>query len=1248
MNTKTTDFDSVALRLASPEDILGWSFGEVTKAETINYRTQRAEREGLFDERIFGPEKDFECYCGKYRRIRYKGIVCEKCGVEVTRSIVRRERMGHIDLAAPVAHIWFLRGIPSRIGMILNMSIANLEKVIYFAGYIITKVNKDEKAEIAQALKKEYKIKLKKLTEKKDKADLKAALSSAEKELTSLSLHKVLDEGEYRRLSLKYGEVFEASSGAESLREIFKKVDLGELSARLQKEFDNATPINRKKLLKRITFVKLMHKSNIRPEWMFMTVLPVIPPALRPMVQLDGGRHATSDVNDLYRRVLNRNNRLKKLLDLNAPDIIVRNEKRMLQESVDALIDNSIRRSQGAAVSQWQKRPLRSLADMLRGKQGRFRQNLLGKRVDYSGRSVIVVGPELKLDQCGLPKHMALELFRPFVISQLIKRELAYNIRGANRLIDEKTDDVWEILENVIKDKHVLLNRAPTLHRLGIQAFRPVLIDGKAIQVHPLVCSAFNADFDGDQMAVHVPLSEEAQEEAREIMSASKNLLIPRTGAPVVNPSQDIVLGCYFMTRTREGADGEGKYFSSPNEAIAAYDFGFVDLQAVVKVRVGDSEKYKSFKEDIIETSVGRLLFNSILPSEFGYVNDEFGKKRLAQIIQELIRELGVDAVPPILDKIKSFGYEYSTKSGISWGMADVIEPEEKGDILKEAEKEEEEVYGLYNEGLLTEDERYQKSISIWQEAKQKVYDLVPETLDKFGPVYSMVTSAARGSWSQVNQLAALKGLVVNPAGKIIDFPIKSSYKKGLNILEYFMSTHGARKGTADTALKTAKAGYLTRRLVDVAQDIVVTEKKCSCKKGIVITRPEEEAFGGGLADKIKGRVLSKPAGKFKTGHLLSAKDAKGIENSSEKEVHVHSPLTCESSFGVCQRCYGYDLAVSQLVKPGEAVGVVAAQAIGEPGTQLTMRTFHIGGVAAKGGDITLGLPRVDELFEMRNPANSAVIAEFDGTIVDIRDDKVEDVETGDKIVEILPTLEAKAKIKTTKKTKKTTKKETETKEYTIPFGKRLLVKKGEEVKAGDPLSDGPIEVKKLFKVAGKEIAQNYILREVGKVYDIQGVSINNKHLEIVVRKMFSRFKVRTTGDTELSEGKIMERGFFAEANKQVKEIGGEEAKAEQLLMGITKVSLSTESFLSSASFQDTARVLITSATEGRKDMLNSIKENVIIGRLIPAGTGYRKDLESLKGKIRPDESAERNQTGKDEKNSGKDKKETSEEKAED
>ncbi|MDD5032507.1 MAG: DNA-directed RNA polymerase subunit beta' [Candidatus Pacebacteria bacterium] len=1218
MNTKTTDFKSIFLKLASPEDILSWSFGEVTKGETINYRTQRPERDGLFDERIFGPEKDYECYCGKYRRVRYKGVICEKCGVEVTRSIVRRERMGHIALAAPVAHIWFLRGIPSRIGLMLDISVSELEKVIYFAGYIITKVNEEAKKEVFEAIEKEFKIKSKKIATPEEKKKLKDALSAAKKEIESIAPLRVIDELDYRRLSLKYGELFEAGSGAETFYSVCKNLNLEDLAKKYELAYENATPQNKKKVARQVGFINSMIASKIRPEWMFMTVLPVIPPALRPMVQLDGGRHATSDVNDLYRRVLNRNNRLKRLLEINAPDVIVKNEKRMLQEAVDSLIDNSIRRGQQtAALSQAQKRPLRSLSDMLRGKQGRFRQNLLGKRVDYSGRSVIVVGPNLKMDQCGMPKQMALELFRPFVISQLIKRELAYNIRGANRLIDEKTDEVWEILENVIKDKYVLLNRAPTLHRLGIQAFKPILIDGEAIQIHPLVCSAFNADFDGDQMAVHVPLSEEAQEEAREIMASTKNLLIPRTGDPVVNPSQDIVLGCFFMTRIRKGAKGEGKYFSSPNEAILAYDFGEVELQALVKVLPTSTKKYEIFKGEMIDTTVGRLLFNSFLPSELSFINDEFGKKRLAKIVDEIIRFYGVDATPPILDKIKEFGYTYSTKSGISWGMDDVKEPEKKHEIIEEAEIKHQEIYEHFNNGLLTEDERYIKSIGIWQEAKNKVDDLVPSGLDQFGPVYSMVSSAARGSWGQINQMAGMKGLVANPSGKIIDFPIISSYKKGLNVLEYFISTHGARKGTADTALKTAKAGYLTRRLVDVAQDVIITEEDCGDKKGLTIKRDiaTDGSFEEEIASRIKGRILLKDIsiedkegkGKkiFKAGDMLSSRDAEQIDKAGVSEVRVRSPLSCETQWGICRKCYGLDLGRNELIKIGEAAGIIAAQAVGEPGTQLTMRTFHEGGVAKKGGDITLGLPRVEELFEARTPSNPAVITEYSGDVLEIKE---ADSSSGEKTVVVLPEAsEIKAKKAKSEKPEKT-----EVEEYVIPFGKRIIVKKGAKVKAGDPLTDGPIDIKVLFKIAGKEAAENYILKQVGKVYDIQGVSIHDKHLEIIVRQMFSRYKVKSSGDTPLNKGQLVERTILLEENKKAREKGGEEAGASITLMGVSKVSLSTSSFLSAASFQDTARVLIKTSTEGGRDKLRGLKENVIIGHLIPAGTGIRKDLKCL------------------------------------
>ncbi len=1216
MNTKVTDFSAIILKLASPQDILSWSHGEVTKAETINYRTQRAERDGLFDERIFGPEKDYECYCGKYRRIRYRGIICEKCGVEVTRSIVRRERMGHIALAAPVAHIWFVRGTPSRLGLLLNLSVSDLERVIYFAGYIITSVNKEAKLQILLNLEKEFKAKTKKIENRKEKDGFKSALSVTKQEIDSIVLYRVLSEADYRRLSLKYGEIFEASIGAEALFDIMKKLDLKQLEEKFEAEYEEASPQNRKKLIRQLDLTKAMRRSGIRPEWMFLTVVPIIPPALRPMVQLDGGRHATSDVNDLYRRVLNRNNRLRKLLELNAPEVIVRNEKRMLQESVDALIDNSIRRSQGAAISQSQKRPLRSLADMLRGKNGRFRQNLLGKRVDYSGRSVIVVGPELKLHQCGLPKHMALELFRPFVIAKLISRELAYNIRGANRLIDEKTDEVWAILEEVIKDKYVLLNRAPTLHRLGIQAFQPILIEGNAIQIHPLVCSAFNADFDGDQMAVHIPLGENAQREAKEIMASSKNLLIPRTGDPIINPSQDIVLGCFYMTRIREGARGEARYYSTPNEAIMAYDFGFLELQAKIKVLVTNSPKYKEFaKDNFLETTVGRLLFNSVLPSDFSYINEEISRKKMVKLVEQLIQHSGKEQVPVILDRIKDFGFKYATKSGFSWGMDDVVRPPEKTRIIEEAMKKEKEIYKYYDEGLLTDEERYHQTIMIWQDTKAKVDEIVANSLDKFGPVYSMVSSGARGSWVQINQMAGMRGLVRNPAGRIIDFPIISSYKEGLNVLEYFISTHGARKGTADTALKTAKAGYLTRRLVDVAQDVLIAEDDCGDKNGSPIDRKLLALYEEDMEPKLKGRILAQDLAikKFKKGHLISPEDAKVIDDSGVERVYIRSALTCRAKWGLCRLCYGRDLGSNELIKLGEAVGIIAAQAIGEPGTQLTMRTFHTGGIAGKGGDITLGLPRVEELFEARTPHNAAIISEAPGMVLDIRGEEKE------KIVEVLTEPEAMAeaearagavktkakKVSAAKKTKQTIVKEKM--EYRIPFGKRVLVEKGQKIKAGDSLSDGPIDVKHLFKVAGQEAAQNYILKEVSRVYNIQGVSINEKHLEVIVRQMFSRFKVKDPGNTNFSIGRIIERTEFIEENERVKKEGGSIARAVRLIMPISKVALTTTSFLSSASFQDTARVLIRASLEGSRDRLRGLKENVIIGRLLPAGTGFHK-----------------------------------------
>ncbi|OGZ28129.1 MAG: DNA-directed RNA polymerase subunit beta' [Candidatus Niyogibacteria bacterium RIFCSPLOWO2_01_FULL_45_48] len=1198
METKATDFQSIIIKVASPEKILSWSRGEVTKPETINYRTQRAEKDGLFDERIFGPEKDYECYCGKYRRVRYKGIICDKCGVEVTRSIVRRERMGHISLATPAAHIWFLRGVPSRIGILFDLTLPDLEKVIYFASYITIKVDEESRAQKLNELDKEYKQKSKTVTKRDETARLKDAYERTKSELENLRPLQILSEVEYHRLSLKYGDLFEAGIGAEALYRLAKDMDLGRTKAELEKDFEESDLPAKRKIARRLALIKNMLRSGIRPEWMFLTVIPVTPPALRPMVPLDGGRHATSDVNDLYRRVINRNNRLKKLLELSAPEVIVRNEKRMLQEAVDALFDNSIRRGHSAATSQAQKRALKSLADTLRGKQGRFRQNLLGKRVDYSGRSVIVVGPELKLHQCGLPKHMALELFRPFVISKLIINGLAHNIRGANRMIDEPTPDVWSALEEVIKNKLVLLNRAPTLHRLGIQAFQPVLIEGNAIQVHPLVCPAYNADFDGDQMAVHVPLGIEAQKEAEELMWSVRNLTKPGSGEPIVNPTQDMVLGIYWLTKILPQAKGEAGIFSSPNEAILAHEFGVVDLRAKVKVAVTDTPKYKSAVGEgggFFETSVGRLLFNSALPDNFSFINREIGKKDLGQIVSLLIAHYGREALPAILDKIKNFGFKYATVSGVSWGMNDLIVPEEKQDIINEALVQEKKVYEQFNDGLLTHEDRYKKIVEIWNGVMQRVNELVPKTLDSLGPVHTMVSSAARGTWAQIAQMAGMKGLVRNPAGRVIELPIISNYKEGLGVLEYFIATHGARKGTADTALKTSVAGHLTRRLVDVAQDMIVSIKDCKDSSGLKVTRKDADDYGRGFANRVFGRVLAREAkdkhGKtlFKKGHLLTFDDADLMERSEIDEAYLRSPLTCKAPRGICQQCYGYDLGTNEIVKLGEAVGIVAAQAIGEPGTQLTMRTFHTGGVAT-GGDITLGLPRVEELFEMRSPANPAILSECNGTVIDITEDG------RDKILKILIDQAQKTKIK-----------KEETKEYRVPFGRAMIVEKGSNVKRGSKLSDGSVDLRELFDLAGETEAQNYIINGISYIYASQGSSTNFKHMELIVRQIFSRVKITDSGDTNLSVGAVTERAELVEENKKLGKKGNP-AKAETHPLGITRASLASSSFLAAASFQETTRVLISAALEGKEDKLRGLKENVIIGRIIPAGTGFHQD----------------------------------------
>ncbi|OGI63729.1 DNA-directed RNA polymerase subunit beta' [Candidatus Nomurabacteria bacterium RIFCSPLOWO2_01_FULL_41_21] len=1205
----TTDFDSITLKLSSPEQIKEWSYGEVTKPETINYRTGRSERGGLFDEKIFGPEKDYECYCGKYRRIRYKDIICEKCGVEVTRSIVRRERMGHIELATPVAHIWFLRGVPSRMSILLNISVSDLEKVIYFAGYIITRVHEDEKESVVTSLEKEYKAKLKNAADEETREKLKNLLSVTKKEIGEIYEGKVLNEISFHHYSLKYGTCFEANIGAEAIHSIFKNLDLNKLKAHTETMLEKANTAEKEKLQKRLSLIRAMTYAGIRPEWMFLTVIPVIPPVLRPMVALDGGRHATSDLNDLYRRVINRNNRLKKLKEINAPDVILRNEKRIIQEAVDALIDNSIaKQNDSAAMSQSQKRPLKSLSDNLKSKQGLFRQNLLGKRVDYSGRSVIVVGPQLKLNQCGLPKHMALELFRPFVISKILQAELAFNIRGANKLIEERTPEVWAMLEEVIEGKYVLLNRAPTLHRLGIQAFNPILIEGNAVQVHPLVCAAFNADFDGDQMAVYVPLSVEAQWEAKELMAANKNLLKPQNGDPIVHPSRDIVLGAFWMTKSVNEEKGEGRYFASPNQAITSYEYDIVSLRAKIKVLATDSIKYSQFKGEIFETSVGKLLFNSILPDDFAYVGDEMNQKRLSALLDELIMHYGVDATPPILDKIKAFGFKYSTVSGITWGLDNVKVPIEKVKIIEESKKAEEQIISEWVDGFLSEKERYQKIIEVWTNTKKDLEKVVPATLDKNGPTFDLFTSGARGSMGQLVQMTGMKGLIQNNQGKTLEFPILPSYHEGLSPIEYFVTTHGARKGASDTALNTAKAGYLTRRLVDVAQDVVITEEDCGTKEGKIVTKENISGIEIPLSKNIRGRVLAGDLkgknGKvaYKKGFLVTKEEAYKIEEAGFEEVFVRSPFSCETVHGLCRMCYGLDLGRNKLVEEGEAVGIIAAQAIGEPGTQLTLRTFHQGGVA--GTDITTGLPRVEEIFERRIPKNPAVVSQTDGVVVEVKDK-----DGKEKIIKVQSESKGDGKGNEI--------------EYVASFHRIPLVKTGDEVKKGELLTDGSADISEIFKYGGKELVEDYIIREINKVYEMQSASIGRKHTEIIVRQMFSRRKIKDAGETNFSVGDIVENTALIEENQRVKKAGGNIAKGETIVLGITEVSLRTKSWLSAASFQNTNRVLIENAIKGGVDNLRGLKENVIIGRLIPAGTGFSSKGSGFSGKNKLEASLE-------------------------
>ncbi len=1192
-----TQFTEVSLKLASPERILDWSFGEVTKPETINYRTQRPEKHGLFDERIFGPVEDYECSCKKYRGIRYKGIVCEKCGVEVTRAIVRRERMGHIELCVPVSHIWFLRGVPSRIALILGITAASVEKVIYFAGYIVTKVTEEERARLLRELDTEFKSRTKELQNEDAKDALKVRMTEMKHEIENVQPGVVLDETTFHKYSVKYSNLFEAKIGAESIFEIFKNLDLKVLKDRLESEREKAGIAERAKLDKRLNLIRGLIHSGVRPEWMFLNRVPVIPPALRPMVALEGGRHASSDLNDLYRRVINRNNRLKKLIDIMAPDVILRNEKRILQEAVDALIDNSIRHGNGAysAMSQAQRRPLKSLSDYLKSKQGYFRQNLLGKRVDYSGRSVIVIGPELKLDQCGLPKHMALELFRPFVIAQLLKQELAYNIRGAGRLIEDGVPEVWAILEDVIKHKYVLLNRAPTLHRQGIQAFRPVLIEGNAIQVHPLVCRAFNADFDGDQMAVHVPLSDEAQMEAREIISANKNVLKPGSAEPVVSEKLlDMALGAFWMTKIVEGKNGEGKFFSSPNDAINAYDYGVVDFRAKIKVLSTDTPKYAQYEGKVFETSVGRLLFNSVLPSDHPFVNSLVTQRDLFTVIVDLIEDQGVDAVPAVVDKLKRFGFKYATVSGTTWGIDEVVVPKEKDSIVAKARDVEKVIAEHFAEGLLSRDERRRMIVEVWHKAKTELEQILPDTLDPQGSAFDMWKSGARGSLGQIAQMAGMKGLIVNTRGETVEFPVISSMKEGMSPIEYFTTTTGSRKGLADTALQTAKAGYLTRRLFVVAQDAIVTEADCKTKDGVTIGRISASGIEIAFSKAIRGRVLAEDAVDtkgnliFKRGHLISRRDATAIEGTTCESVVVRSPMTCKTLRGVCQQCYGVDLTTNHLVDIGEAVGTVAAQAIGEPGTQLTMNTKHAGGTSSVGGDVTQGLPRVEEVFEKRMPKIPAIVSKTEGIVTMIR-------KTGkDKVIVVA-----------VEKGSKHAPKKSDVIEYEVPFRRVIRVVEGESVVSGQLLTDGSAHLPELFKYGTKELTQEYIISEVNKIYELQGVTISRKHLELIVKQMMSRVKVTTSGDSYFTPGEVIEEWIFFEVNEKLKAEGKELAKADKLIMGITEASLTRKSFLSAASFQNTTRVLINAAVKGSHDNLAGLMENVIIGKLIPAGTGF-------------------------------------------
>ncbi len=1282
------DFNAIRISLASPEQVKIWSYGEVTKPETINYRTLRPEKDGLFCERIFGPTKDWECYCGKYKKIRYKGVICDRCGVEVARAKVRRERMGHISLAVPVAHIWFSKGTPSRLGLLIDLSPRNLERVLYFAQYLVTEVDEEarkqaldelnatldqEVAAIEEATEKQasqIKSSLEeesaslddKTREEKEKVAAKEIQQIRKKldqelekvredfqtridALEDLRVMQLLPEGPYRQLRDRHRNIFKAGMGAEAILDILRTIDLNELREKLQAEIHETSGQRRKKAIKRLRIVDAIHKSKNKPEWMTISILPVLPPELRPMVQLDGGRFATSDLNDLYRRVINRNNRLKRLIELQAPEIIVRNEKRMLQEAVDALIDNGRR---GRAISGSHNHKLKSLSDLLRGKHGRFRQNLLGKRVDYSGRSVITVGPELALHQCGLPKRMALELFKPFVMNRLVMKGFAHNIKSAKRIVERAHPEVWDILEEAIEGRPVLLNRAPTLHRLGIQAFQPILVEGSAIQLHPLVCAAFNADFDGDQMAVHVPLSREAVLEANRIMLSTNNLLSPSSGEPIVTPTLDMVLGCYYMTMIQEGAKGEGKRFNSFSDARLAYDTGVINLRARIQVRPQESSN-----GHLIETTIGRIIFNEALPPEMGYRNHIMDKGALKNLVAECSRSLGNEKTATILDSIKDIGFHFATKAGITIAINDIEVPEGKKSIISKAEAKIKQLEEQYQRGLITNEERYNSAINIWTEASDQMTTLIETHLPDYGGIYLMATSGAKGNIAQIKQMAGMRGLMSDPKGRIIDLPIKASFREGLSVLEYFISTHGARKGLADTALRTADSGYLTRRLIDVSQDVIVLTDDCETMLGIWIEDKPEKTLMSPFSERILGRMAASDVIDPQTGEVLVKRNevidedvVKKIIDAGISSVHIRSPLMCEAERGVCSLCYGRGMATGRDVMMGEAVGIIAAQSIGEPGTQLTMRTFHTGGVA--GIDITSGLPRVEELFEARVPKGQAILSEIDGVVeitesvegralsVSSKEEYSDDydipkgytlqVANGDTITPgtpiALPKTVSKKKekqgsselaplevitariggqVKRNGKSVSVVWTEEEQREYTVSAAAQIIVEDGEEVTAGQPLTSGPKNPQDILAIQGHEEVQNYLIEEVQRVYRSQGVSIHDKHIEVIIRQMLRKVRVETSGDTAVLPGELIDRAVYEETNAKVIAEGGEPATASPVLLGITRTSLNTDSFLAAASFQETARVLTNASIQGMMDNLLGLKENVIIGRLIPA-----------------------------------------------